>query len=120
MMRKIVKKENVFGGNGIVLFEYLLNEEQLNGMCKLYAKIKMKPGSSLGYHVHEGESETYYILSGEASYDNNGEKMKVYAGDVTFTASGQGHSIVNDGTEDLVFMELIIYDEKQSLSEKQN
>lgn len=115
MMRKIVKKENVFGGEGVILFEYLLEEEQLKGMCRLYAKITMKPGSSLGYHVHEGESETYYILSGTGTYLNTKkEETEVYRGDVTYTSSGEGHGIKNTGNENLVFMALIIYDEKRA------
>ena len=34
-------------------------------------------------------------------------------GDVTFTASGEGHGIKNTGSEKLVLMALIIYDEKR-------
>ena len=114
MLRKIEKKENVFGGKGIVFFEYLLDEQQLNGMCRLYAKIRMKPGTSLGYHVHQGDSESYYILSGEGTYQNqNGEVSRVFSGDVTFTANGEGHSIANEGFEDLVFMALVINEEKK-------
>lgn len=114
MMRKIVKKENVFGGNGVILFEYLLNEEQLNNMCRLYAKVTLMPGSSLGYHEHNGESETYYILSGTGTYINTKkEETEVLPGDVTFTASGEGHGIINTGSEKLVLMALIIYDEKR-------
>lgn len=114
MMKEIVKKENVFGGEGVVLFEYLLDEKQLNNMCRLYAKVTLMPGSSLGYHVHNGESETYYILSGTGTYLNtNKEEIEVMPGDVTFTASGEGHAIKNNGKVSLELMALIIYDEKR-------
>ena len=114
MLRKIIKKENVFEGKGPIFFEYLLDDEELNGMCRLYAKITIKPHSSLGYHTHTGESETYYILSGKGEYSNNGKIMEVQAGDVTFTPGGHGHSIANHADEDLILIALIIYDEKRS------
>ena len=113
MMRKIEKKENVFGGNGPVFMEHLLDQEQLGGMCRLFNKVTLKPGSSLGYHVHEGDSEAYYILSGEGTYNNNGETMKVVPGDVTFTKNGEGHGISNDGTEPLIMIALVINEEKR-------
>lgn len=66
--------------------------------------------SSLGYHEHHGESETYYILTGEGNYDDNGRIRPVKAGDVTFTPDGCGHALTNTGDTDLVFMALIIKD----------
>ena len=74
MMRKLVKKENVKGGEGTVLFDYLLGDEQLQGMCGMYAKVTLPPGSSIGYHTHEGDSESYYILSGQGTYINNNKE----------------------------------------------
>ena len=113
-MRKIEKKEEVFGGKGSVFMEHLLEREQLGGMCGLFNKVTLKPGCSLGYHVHQGDSEAYYILSGEGSYENNGrEKMTVVPGDVAFTKNGEGHSISNEGTEPLVFIALVINEEKR-------
>ena len=60
------------------------------------------------FHVHEGESETYYFLSGEGLYSDNGTEISVSGGDVTFTPDGEGHGIKNTGPEDLHFMVLIV------------
>ncbi|MGN0482526.1 MAG: cupin domain-containing protein [Lachnospiraceae bacterium] len=105
---RTVRKENMNGGKGHVDIKYLLSEEELNGKCGMYAEVTIAPGSSLGYHEHHGNSETYYILRGEGEYDDNGEKRKVSAGDVTFTPDGKGHGLENTGDTDLVFMALII------------
>lgn len=114
MMKRIEKKENVFGGNGIVLFQHLLEDKMLNGMCRLYARVTLPAGSSIGYHVHDGDAETYYILSGSGTYINKDkEEIEIMPGDVTYTASGEGHSIINSGKENLVFMALIINNEKR-------
>ena len=67
-------------------------------------------GCTLGYHVHHNESETYYIISGQGEYNDNGMFRNVAAGDMTFTPDGKGHGLVNTGNTDLVFMALIILD----------
>lgn len=88
----------------------ILGEKELNGKCGLYAEVTIEAGCSLGYHEHHGESETYYILKGMGDYHDNGNVRPVTAGDVTFTSDGCGHGLVNTGSEDLVFMALIILD----------
>ena len=108
MKEEIVK--NMCGGEGEVRIKRLLNENQLNGKCGLFAQVTIAPGSSLGYHTHHNESETYYILSGEGEYDDNGNRRVVKAGDVTFTPNGCGHGMKTLGDEPIVFMALIIFD----------
>ncbi len=102
--------ENMQGGEGHVIIKRILGEKELNGKCGLYAQVTIEPGCSLGYHEHHNESETYYIISGEGEYDDNGTKRMVKAGDMTFTPDNCGHGLKNTGTEDLVFMALIILD----------
>lgn len=74
--------KNMCGGTGEVVIKHILGERELHGKCGLYAEVTINAGSSLGYHEHHGESETYYILSGEGIYDDNGTKRSVKAGDV--------------------------------------
>lgn len=105
-----VKVENMHGGKGHVIIKNILGEEELNGKCGLYAEVTIEPGCSLGYHEHRNESETYYILSGQGDYDDNGTVRPVKAGDVTFTPDSYGHGLTNTGDTDLVFMALIIFD----------
>ena len=102
--------KNMCGGNGEVVIKHILGEEELHGNCGLYAQVTIAAGSSLGYHEHHGESETYYILSGVGEYDDNGVKRVVKAGEKTFTPSGKGHALNNIGDTDLVFMALIVMD----------
>ena len=64
--------ENMCGGKGHVIIKHILGEKELNGKCGLYAEVIIEPGCSLGYHEHHKESETYYILSGQGDYDDNG------------------------------------------------
>ena len=95
-------------GVGAVLIEKILDEE-LADKCGLYAKVTIPAGSVLGYHERHGNGESYFILSGEAVYDDNGAKRTIKAGDSTWTPDGSGHGVDNSaGKEDLVFMALIV------------
>ena len=103
---KIRREEHKAGGEGHVIIKEILDAEQLNGKCGLYAEVTLEPGCSLGYHEHHNESETYYIIKGEGEYN----ERPVKAGDMTFTPDNHGHGIANTGDTDLVFMALIIKD----------
>lgn len=64
---KTVVKENANGGKGQVVVKYILDENELNAKCKMFAEVTIALGCSLGYHEHHGESETYYIIKDRAS-----------------------------------------------------
>ncbi|MDD4850679.1 MAG: cupin domain-containing protein [Gemmiger sp.] len=99
---------NMCGGAGEVVITHLLGAQELNEKCGLFAQVTIAPGSSLGYHEHHGESETYYILSGDAEYDDNGKTRIVHPGDVTHTPDGCGHALKPIGDAPVVFIALII------------
>jgi mannose-6-phosphate isomerase-like protein (cupin superfamily) len=109
---KVDHVEKMRGGAGTVIIDNLLEKEknEFNGKGRLFAKITVKPGCSVGYHMHEGETETYYIVSGKGVFNDNGVIKDVVAGDVTVTVGGQGHGMENKGVEDLVMMALILFD----------
>ena len=101
--------DNPMGGKGRMNMEKVLTPAEMKDKCGLYARVTLPPGAVLGYHEHHGNGECYFILAGEGTYDDNGAKRTVKAGDVTWTPDGSGHGLSNEGgTEDLVFMALII------------
>lgn len=108
MSRTIEHYENRCGGKGTMHIERLLSSMQMGNRVKMYAKVTIDIASSLGYHLHDGDSETYYILQGKGIYNDNGTLREVNVGDVTFTPSGSSHGLENIGDEPLVFMALII------------
>lgn len=108
METRTEKIEALRGGNGHVIFKHILGQKELNGKSRLFAQLTLEPNCSIGYHEHHSESETYYFLKGNGTYDDNGSVRTVKEGDVTYTGDGFGHAISNTGDEDLVFMALII------------
>ena len=105
---KIRREEHMAGGNGHVIIKEILDAEQLNGKCGLYAQVTLEPGCSLGYHEHHGETESYFILSGHGMYDDNGKAYPAEPGDLFLCKDGDGHGLKNTGTEELTFMALIL------------
>src|SRR5574344_191086 len=67
----------------------------------------LKPGALSGYHVHEANCEIVYIISGGGyfKYDDTTERIK--AGQVHYCPKGHGHSMINDGKEDLVYFAIV-------------
>jgi len=102
--------ENMRGGVGPVKIEHLLSQEELNDKGRLFAKITLEPGSSIGFHVHENEMESFYIISGEAEYDDNGETVVLKPGDTTHTPAGAGHAVKNTGDTTLDMIALILFE----------
>ena len=106
---KTEERVNMRGGDGTVTVTSFLSAEELNNKGRLFGKITLKPGCGIGYHVHEADSELFYILKGTATYDDGGEVKTVTAGEVTLTPAGTGHSIKNAGDEDVELIALIVY-----------
>ncbi len=108
--KRIEDKEALFGGEGTITINHLINSPQdLYDKGRAFTHNIVRPGCSIGYHVHNNESETYYILRGEGLMNHNGEMITVLPGDVTLTGAGEGHGIAAVGDEPLEFIGLILY-----------
>lgn len=105
---KTIKAMNRAGGKGEVTITHLLTPTELDGKCSMFAMVTIPPGASLGVHPHNGTTETYHILQGEALYNDNGTEKKIGAGVTTFCPDGEVHGIENIGEDDLIFVALII------------
>ena len=110
MVRKaqIEIKKELRGGKGEVEFHHILTKEELNGHGSMYAMVRLKPGCSIGYHQHIGNTEPYFILEGKGTFvDNDGSRTEVGPGDACLIEVGQSPALENNSDQDLVFMALI-------------
>lgn len=100
-------KENMRGGNKSVNFLEVVDKQNLLH-SRLFSKLTLTPGSSIGPHEHSGEIEYYYILKGEGVVtEKDGQKL-VKEGDVVITGWGNSHAISNESDKDLEFLAVIM------------
>lgn len=108
---KIVTVEHAQGGAGSIEFHHLMTGDELLGHARLFAKVVIKPHSSIGMHKHVDETEPYFIIKGEGVFvDNDGTRTTVRPGDVCLIDPGQSHSIENNTDEELWMVAIVLYD----------
>ena len=97
----------LFQGKGDVLIEILFREEEFSTPVRLCARIVLEPGQHIGLHQHTGEDELFYVISGRGLVDDGENPQGVVPGDSILTRSGETHSLLNPGEEDLVVLAVI-------------
>ena len=75
---------------------------------RLHAKITLPPGASIGAHVHENETELFYVLQGQGEILQDGAWLPLLPGDATSTGGGQSHALRNTGDADFVLIATIV------------
>lgn len=113
-MKVDIHKE-FLGGKGTFIITHFLDKEDSANSGRLFSKSVLTPGSSIGKHTHKGDFESYYILSGKALVNDNGEEYTLEAGDSILTKNGESHSIENIGDKDLEYIALIIFDKEDGV-----
>ncbi len=103
-----VVKDNMRGGEGSVLIESLWDPyKELKANNRLFARLTIEPGGSIGFHKHENEEEVFVIVNGVAEMDDDGNVERLYPGDTILTADGAGHSVKSVGDRDLEMLAVI-------------
>ncbi|MGI6173487.1 MAG: cupin domain-containing protein [Christensenellales bacterium] len=104
--QKTELREHMRGGEGVVRLDALASS--LPPHMRLFSKITLVPGASIGYHVHERETELFYFISGTGRVRDDDASYEVSAGDVLSTGGGHGHAVANTGDKDLVLLAAIV------------
>ena len=86
----------------------ILSKNELGDKCKLFAIGKLPPGKEIALHSHTDDTEAYYIIQGDALYNDNGVETMIHAGSVIYCPLGESHGTKNVGDKDLIFVSLII------------
>ena len=106
----VFEEKNMFGAPGMARHRKILNgPEEMLGKGRLYNHVILDPGCGIGWHVHNGDGETFFVLKGEAEYSDNGAPTTLRAGDIASVLPGEGHSVMNNGTEPFEMIALILY-----------
>ena len=83
---------------------------QLPERMRVFNVMTLIPGASIGYHVHENETELFYFLEGNGRVQDDDTFHDISAGDAMATFSGHGHSVENTGETNLVILAAIVLD----------
>ena len=68
---------------------------------------RLEPGCSIGMHTHEDSSEILYVISGVGTAILDGVEETLQAGDAHYCPKGHTHTLINRGTEDLIFFAVV-------------
>ena len=101
-------RESMRGGKAYVQFTDL--SAQLPDRTRVFSILTLIPGASIGFHIHEGETELFYFMEGRGVAQDDEAFCDVSAGDSMATFSGHGHGVENTGDTDLVILACIIKD----------
>ena len=107
--RTTLRMEHMKDGDGYVLNTPILQPETMYNKCRLFSHIVLEKDCEVGWHVHKGDGEAYYILKGSAQYSDNGNMITLNAGDAAFCFENEGHSIKNISDEPMEMIALVIY-----------
>jgi mannose-6-phosphate isomerase-like protein (cupin superfamily) len=101
-------REKMRNGKGEVEILHIFKKEELKGKVRLFARIKLASGCSIGYHTHENEEEIFYIIKGQGLAWVDDKEEEVFTGDAILTKSGSGHTIENKSDEPLEILAVIL------------
>ena len=71
------KDVRVWEGKGLIHVKDLTDQKGLYGHGRLFTHTVVDPGCSIGYHTHDHETEFYYIIKGEAVFNDNGKEHRI-------------------------------------------
>ena len=101
-------REFMRGGKKQVLTTAL--SAQLPDNMRLFSILTLIPGASIGYHVHENETEVFYFMEGCGRVQDDDKVIDICEGDSMATFSGHGHSVENTGDTNMVILAAIVKD----------
>ncbi|WP_071026459.1 cupin domain-containing protein [Peptoniphilus raoultii] len=109
IIKRNIKKvlENVRDGNGILIGEYVTDNDLFEDVTMI-SRMILEPKASIGYHIHSGDGELYYILKGDGVFLEKDKKTKVSSGDFCIINDGEGHGLINySNNSNLEFMAVV-------------
>jgi mannose-6-phosphate isomerase-like protein (cupin superfamily) len=89
-------------GHGSVRQALVASRDEVAAACHGIFYVELPPGTSVGEHTHEIDSEEYYlILSGSGRMRLGDETLDVTDGDLIRNDPGQIHGLTNTGADTL-------------------
>lgn len=68
---EILHQEHACNGMNSIEKQFVFSTAEMSDKAKMFARITLPCGSSIGEHPHQPEAEIYYILKGEITVTDN-------------------------------------------------
>ena len=76
-----IEVKQMFDGEGTARLRHILeSREEMYNKGRVFSHVTLNPGCEIGWHIHHGDGETYYILRGHGEYNDNGTLVSVGTG----------------------------------------
>ncbi|MFA6109461.1 MAG: cupin domain-containing protein [Candidatus Latescibacterota bacterium] len=98
----------IHGGIGRIASRHLWGPADCRGAWTFIDHAVLAPGSSLGYHYHDGLEESFVVLAGRGTLVGAGRTLAVGPGTVTWQAIREPHGLFGSGPEELEFLRLAV------------
>jgi quercetin dioxygenase-like cupin family protein len=98
------------GGQGHMDAVFYLgqNSRPVGAKFSMVAEMTLAPGAIIAYHIHPNDEEIYLLIKGNGNYiEHDRSEHPVSAGSYTFCPRGEGHGLINNTSEPLVFLAFI-------------
>ena len=104
----VEERANMRGGTGTIRFRHAFKPSEFTAKSRLCATLLIPPGATIGRHEHVNEDELYVVLSGSGLLDAGTAQTRINPGDAVLTGGGGAHAVINDGTETLEILAVIL------------
>lgn len=74
---------------------------------KTFLRITILPEASIGYHTHIDDEEIVYVISGCGLGKEENKEYTLQAGDIIYIKNKEGHTIINNGPNNLEILGII-------------
>ena len=95
--------------NNFQIHHILSGRDELNEKSRVFGYCTLEPGTEMPLHRHEGESETWFFLSGEGDFIDDGVSIPIHQGDAAHVFSDHSHGLRNTGDKPLKYITLVLY-----------
>lgn len=104
------KAETAEDGSLVLTHNSLCGFDGTNPKVRMFSLVELESGKEVPFHTHTGENETYFFLSGNGIYSDNGTEVPITPGLTTFCPDGEGHGVRNTGDDLICFVCMIVVD----------
>jgi mannose-6-phosphate isomerase-like protein (cupin superfamily) len=101
-------RPNLRGGQGTIRFRHAFKPAEFTAKSRLCATLLIPPGATIGKHEHVNEDELYVVLAGSGLLEDGTTQTRISKGDAVLTGGGGSHAVINDGTDTLEILAVIV------------